>query len=122
MAGIDRSYRPPVTIFIDQPSAGPQALHHVAGWPAPGGLRARTYISRDDTRSNDCHAQRFQRILENVVAADLDVRQVEAFEVRDVDVGRHDVSALTDLLRQPERAIDPAPRAHFQTSPARLYQ
>ena len=51
----------------------------------------------------------------------LEVRKIESLQVGDIDVGRHNLAAVSDLLGEPNGHGSPA-RADLKASPARLDQ
>jgi len=55
------------------------------------------------------------------VLTDLEVRKIESLQVADIDVGRHNLAARSDSLREPNGHGSPA-RANLKASPSRLDQ
>jgi len=44
-------------------------------------------------------AKRVQRVVEDVVLVHLEVRKIKSLQVGDIDICRHDFTALADLFR-----------------------
>ena len=60
-------------------------------------------IRREQTRSNEPAPERVERVLEDVVLDDLEVRELEPVEVPGVEVGRDHLAGRAHLLGQPHR-------------------
>src|SRR6185503_5579696 len=110
----------PVGVLVDQPAAWAQALRHL-----PDRLLLLTHEMKERQARADqierTRTERFERVLENVVLEDLEIRKLEPLQVAGVDVGRDHLSGWTDLLGQPDRHRA-APRRDLQTPPAGLDQ
>jgi hypothetical protein len=107
MARIDRPNHPPIPILIDEPSTRPKAKHHSADrFLLTANQMMHHQPGTDDVERADL--QHVQRVIENVMLADLDVGKIELLQVRDVDIGGHDASGGTDTLSQPGHHRAPA--------------
>ena len=119
--GIDRSAgRCPVGVLVEEPAARAQARCHLPDRLFLASLEMEQHQPRADEVERT-RLERVERVLEDVVLDNLEVRELEPRQVPGVDVGRHDVAGRADLRGQPH-GHGATPRPDLETSPARLDQ
>ena len=91
----------PISVFINEPSSRSDALHD-----APNGLLLTIHEPKQHQSKRDhikgSKAQCFNGVLKNIVAPNIQVRQMKALQIGHVEVGRDYLTLLTDLLRKPD--------------------
>ena len=112
--------RCPVGVLVEEPAAGAQARCHLPDRLFLPSLEMEQHQPRADEVERT-RVERVQRVLEDVVLDNLEVRELEPRQVPGVDVGRHDVAGRADLRGQPH-GHGATPRSDLETSPARLDQ
>ena len=91
----------PISVFINEPSSRSDALHD-----APKGLLLTVHEPKQHQSKRDhikgSQAQCFNGVLKNIVAPNIQVRQMKALQIGHVEVGRDYLTFLTDLLSKPD--------------------